>query len=640
MTIRSKLACLQGFVLLMAVSLVGTSFLFLNNSITPLIKGLEQSAAALSKVGSVEQSTLMMTTSRRDMEQATAMYVQGPNEMTKVKYRFLAKKLQRSINGALRNSIWATRVFDISVAESNLERIERNVFRFIDQGEIKRAKALLRSAEYEVLRENYDAFINQLAHINKASAGDQFSKVIVLSSDIQAGRQQLSVLIPIVILSLASIVLTGFLASNIISRSISRPLKRLAQGAKIIGSGNLQYKTAIGGKDEVGELSRSFDEMTERLQATMVSCNALEREVIERKQVESALHNKNLELEKLLLEHQQVEMALRASEDRLHRFVAEAPIGLVVFDRERRVLRANKAFCELTGYDEDELVGRTYAHYTYPDDLHANVILTDQFYRGERTAYALEKRYIRKSGEIIWVSVNTTGVELADHPSSLQLAAVQDITEQKRAKEAREQLSQDLHDHLLQSLYAVGMQLEAGKQIMGKSIRRSKAYMTHAIDQLNHQVREIRQFIRSLKQQSPLKNKFSQALRQLIASCSATNHVAPSFEIEDATLSVITPTQGEHLLSIIREALSNSIRHAQATHCSVRLSHRGTTIRLMICDDGVGFSPNGQPHRGYGLANMSARAKKIHGRCTVDSAPGKGTCITVEVPMEQGDGQT
>jgi signal transduction histidine kinase len=201
----------------------------------------------------------------------------------------------------------------------------------------------------------------------------------------------------------------------------------------------------------------------------------------------------------------------------------------------------------------------------------------------------------------------------------------------------REQLSQDLHDNLLQSLYAIGMQLEAGKLVMGKSPRKLKAHMTQAINQLNHRMLDIRQFITLLRQPTTPKSDFGQALRQLVASCSTSSQAAPKLEIKDSVLSLITPTQEEHLLNIAREALSNSMRHAQATHRTVRLSHTGDTIRLVIRDNGNGFASRHRHPRGHGLANMDARAKKLLARLTLDSASRKGTCVTVDVPREQGD---
>jgi PAS domain S-box-containing protein len=328
--------------------------------------------------------------------------------------------------------------------------------------------------------------------------------------------------------------------------------------------------------------------------------------------------------------------AVRESELRLQRFVAEAPVGLGILDENWRMVSANKALCELTGYEEHEIVGSTYALYTHPEDLSANIVLTDEFFRGIRSEYTHEKRYIRKSGEIIWVSVKATRVELSGHAGPLLLAAVQDITERKLAMEEREHLSRDLHDNILQALYAVGMQLEAGKLSMGKSPRRSKIHMTQAVDQLNNLMLDVRRFIALLTQRTTAEPDFGQALRQLIASMSGAGQSTPELDLTNPVLSFITPKLGEQLLNIVREALSNSTRHAHASHRWVRLSLADNTIHLIIGDNGVGFSPKRKRRVGHGLSNMVARAKQISATFTLQSAPGRGTSVLVDVPLKKG----
>jgi PAS domain S-box-containing protein len=337
-----------------------------------------------------------------------------------------------------------------------------------------------------------------------------------------------------------------------------------------------------------------------------------------------------------MTEHKLAEEALRASELRLQHFVAEAPVGLCILDEHWRVVSANKALCELTGYDEHEIVGSTYALYTHPEDLAANIVLTDEFFRGVRAEYTYEKRYIRKSGEIIWVSVKTTRVELSGYTGPLLLAAVQDITERKLAMEEREHLSRDLHDNILQSLYAIGMQLEAGKLSMGKSPRRSKVYLSQAVDQLNNLMLDVRRFITLLTQRTMAELDFGQALRQLIESTSGTGHSTPDLEITSPVLSFITPKLGEQLLNIVREALSNSTRHAHASRRWVQLGLVDNAIHLIIGDNGVGFSTKRKRRAGHGLGNMAARAKEISASFTLKSVRGKGTMVLIKVPLKKG----
>jgi len=336
-----------------------------------------------------------------------------------------------------------------------------------------------------------------------------------------------------------------------------------------------------------------------------------------------------------ITDRKRTEEALRASELRLQRFVAEAPVGLCILDENWRVIIANKALCDLTGYEEHEIVGSTYALYTHPDDLAANIVLTDEFFRGVRSEYTYEKRYIRKSGEIIWVSVKAIRIELSGHHGPLLLAAVQDITERKLAMEEREQLSRDLHDNILQTLYAVGMQLEAGKLSMGKSPRRSKIHMTQAVDQLNNLMLDVRRFIAVLTQRTTTELDFGQALGRLIASMSGAGQSTPELDVINPVLSFITPKLGEQLLNIAREALSNSTRHAQASRRWVRLSLVDNAIHLVVGDNGVGFSAKRKRRLGHGLGNMAARAKQIAATFTLKSAPGEGTSVTVDIPLKK-----
>ena len=334
--------------------------------------------------------------------------------------------------------------------------------------------------------------------------------------------------------------------------------------------------------------------------------------------------------------HKRAEEALRESELMLQRFVAEAPVGLCILDKNWRAICTNRALCELTGYEEDEIIGSTYALYTHPEDLSANIVLTDEFFRGLRSSYTYEKRYIRKSGEIIWVAVKATRIELSGHEGPLLLAAVQDITERKLAMEEREQLSRDLHDNLLQALYAVGMQLEAGKLAMKHSARRSKTHMSRAVTQLNNLMVDVRRFIALLTRRPPTELDFGQALNQLITSMTGTDQTAPELDIKSPVLSFITPQLAEQLLNITREALSNSMRHAHASHRWVQLSLIDNSIRLVIGDNGVGFVQTRRRRTGHGLSNMAARAQRMFGTFTLQSTPRRGTMITVDVPLKKG----
>jgi signal transduction histidine kinase len=113
--------------------------------------------------------------------------------------------------------------------------------------------------------------------------------------------------------------------------------------------------------------------------------------------------------------------------------------------------------------------------------------------------------------------------------------------------------------------------------------------------------------------------------------------VSPLHITTDIVPGVVTKTTNEEkreVLMITREAVSNCVRHARAVHATVSLYGHGNHIRLLIADDGIGFTQEAIRRKGYGLANIAARAKKLGGRLLVRSQLGKGTRILVEFILE------
>ena len=86
----------------------------------------------------------------------------------------------------------------------------------------------------------------------------------------------------------------------------------------------------------------------------------------------------------------------------------QSAVGICYSDFDGVFIRVNPRFCELTGYAADELVGRSFAAITHPDDVAIDARLGDELIAGTRGPYTLEKRYIRKSGEIVWVRLTVT----------------------------------------------------------------------------------------------------------------------------------------------------------------------------------------------------------------------------------------
>jgi PAS domain S-box-containing protein len=264
-------------------------------------------------------------------------------------------------------------------------------------------------------------------------------------------------------------------------------------------------------------------------------------------------------------------------------------------------------------------------------------------------SFTHEYRIVRPDGVIRWVwdrgfPILDRGTGQLTHYVGVAL----DITERKLAEEAlrlseeelreafeeRQRLSQDLHDNLLQSLYAVGMGLELTKQRVRRTSHVNAIRLEGSVAQLNEVIREVRSFIPRMHTPMVTTENVAEALRALVGSFVAIGAGDIALTIDPDAAALMAPEQSTHLLAIAREALSNSIRHTKATERTLTIQRIRGSICMKITDNGHGFSISRQQTQGMGLKNMKARARKLGARIAIASAPGKGTHVTVSIPRD------
>ncbi len=135
-------------------------------------------------------------------------------------------------------------------------------------------------------------------------------------------------------------------------------------------------------------------------------------------------------------ERKRGEAALRESEERFRRVFEEGPLGLAFIGKDYRFVKVNGALCQMVGYTEAELLQLSFKDITHPDDLAGDIELAGRLFRGEIPFYQLRKRYVNKSGEIIWINLTASMIRDREGRPMHGFAMIEDITELKRNQEA------------------------------------------------------------------------------------------------------------------------------------------------------------------------------------------------------------
>lgn len=193
----------------------------------------------------------------------------------------------------------------------------------------------------------------------------------------------------------------------------------------------------------------------------------------------------------------------------------------------------------------------------------------------------------------------------------------------------REQVNRDLHDDVLQSIYAVGLTLEGVQRTAAAPGAASK--LGEAIERLNTIMRNIRLYILQPSARLQDSQELVSALHALVQSAQGNQALKVDAAIDPGALPDLQEEHAHHLLQIAREALSNVQKHARAHNVAVTLQRHAQGARLTIRDDGRGFDTQARGTGGHGLRNMAARAELMGARVEIQSEPGQGTRVLLDL---------
>jgi two-component system sensor histidine kinase DevS len=199
--------------------------------------------------------------------------------------------------------------------------------------------------------------------------------------------------------------------------------------------------------------------------------------------------------------------------------------------------------------------------------------------------------------------------------------------------EERERIGMDLHDGIIQSIYAVGLSLEESMLEMERTSPEARPRLERAISGLNAVIRDIREYIADLRPKRFIFENLAVGLDMLIREFCVNTPISAEAELSEEAGRWLAPSAADALFHIAQEALANVARHAHATRLKVSLAQVGDRVVLEVADNGHGFEPSRKVSVGtHGLANMEERARAVNGGLTVNSVLGRGTCVRVSIP--------
>ncbi len=221
-------------------------------------------------------------------------------------------------------------------------------------------------------------------------------------------------------------------------------------------------------------------------------------------------------------------------------------------------------------------------------------------------------------------------VETFADQASVAIQYVRAQTDQRRLglMDERERIARELHDGIIQSLFAVGMNLQSTALTSGSP--ETAARVDRAVEELDRVIRDLRNYIFGLRPGILADRQLNQALEALGEEVSSTSNIPIAVEVDGALSAALSPRSHE-IVQLTREALSNITRHSRARHATVRLSRRGANAILAIEDDGMGFNAR-RSSSGNGLRNMRERVVAIGGTLRISSSNGKGTKLRFTFP--------
>ncbi len=402
-------------------------------------------------------------------------------------------------------------------------------------------------------------------------------------------------------------------------------------------------------------------------------------DITERKRAEEALHKAREELEARIAERTvelvqaneklQAEIAQRIEAERrlqrseeYHRAVIENAMDIItVLEADGTIRSVSPAVKRVLGYAPEERAGKTIDELVHPDDLPAIKDALAEAFQGRRDSATMEYRCLHKDGS--WRLLEATARNLLQDPAVNGIVInTRDVTERQRAEEVLRQkeaalrdshaqlralaarlltgqeeewsrIARELHDDLNQKLAFLVVEAERLEQRLSQS----PDLVRDGLHSLQSRAVDLSEDVRRLAHQlhpAALDDLgLEPALRSYCAEFSRLAGIPVKYSCRGLPES-LPPETALCLYRVAQEGFSNIAKHSRAPRAAVTLAGAAGAMRLSITDSGIGFDANAvKGQGGLGIPSMEERVRLVNGSIQIESAPGKGTRITVQVPL-------
>jgi PAS domain S-box-containing protein len=356
----------------------------------------------------------------------------------------------------------------------------------------------------------------------------------------------------------------------------------------------------------------------------------------------------------------EAELALKASEETFRLALEDASIGMALVSTTGRLLKVNRALCDLLGYKEYELLANDFQSVTHPDDLEQDQQYLRKALAGEIKAYQMEKRYVRKSGRIVWALLSVSLVRFSNGEPNYFISQIQDITERKEMERMKSDFVSMVSHELRTPLTSIrgSLSLLAGVMIddLPEKANRLVDIAYKNSERLILLINDILDMDKIASGQMRFDIK-EEAIHALIRQAVVTNQpYADKFSVTIIELPVderikVNVDPGR-LLQVLANLLSNAAKFSnQGDNVEIGTVQIGETVRITVQDHGMGIpeefrarifgkfsqadssGTRAKGGTGLGLHISRQMVKQMGGEIGFDSEVGKGTAFWVDFPI-------